>query len=129
MKKYELFDGKTMEDVFRDIYDNHEAQKKDISGILKTMAKHIIQIEDAVALGPVIQTLLDTGIKNDEQLIKMANVAQRIIAIENKVVNTSDNLGLTEEEKEKLLKQAREELEQDNQDIQDELERVKNKIK
>ena len=57
----------------------------------------------AIQLIPMIKEYLDINVKNDEQLVKLATVVQRLIAAENKGGSESE-FGLSDKEKEQLLK-------------------------
>ena len=67
------------------------------------MKKVIRHAGDMAVIGPIIKDLVDTSVKNDESLIKMAAIAQRIIGAQHKV--EGDAGFLSDEEKEQLLKQ------------------------
>ena len=54
-------------------------------------------------IGPIIKDLVDTSVRNDESLIKMAAIAQRMIASKDKTVG--EDGFLTDKEKEQLLQQ------------------------
>jgi len=51
----------------------------------------------------MIKEYLDINVKNDEQLVKLATVVQRLIAAEQKSGSESE-FGLSDKEKEQLLK-------------------------
>ena len=57
----------------------------------------------AVQLIPMIKEYLEINVKNDEQLVKLAGIVQRIIANENKGGSEAE-FGLSDKEKEQLLK-------------------------
>ena len=57
----------------------------------------------AVQLIPMIKEYLEINVKNDEQLVKLAGIVQRIIANENKGGSEAE-FGLSDREKEQLLK-------------------------
>ena len=57
----------------------------------------------AIQLIPMIKEYLDINVKNDEQLVKLATVVQRLIAAEAKSGSESE-FGLSDKEKEQLLK-------------------------
>ena len=67
------------------------------------MKKVIRHSDDMNAIGPIIKDLVDTSVRNDESLIKMAAIAQRMIASKDKV--EGDTGFLTDKEKEQLLSQ------------------------
>jgi hypothetical protein len=56
----------------------------------------------AIQLIPMIKEYLEINVKNDEQLVKLATVVQRLIAAESKGGSESE-FGLSEKEKTQLL--------------------------
>ena len=72
----------------------------DLSGLIKNTT-------DATILVPLIKEYLDISVKNDEQLIKLADIVQKLLRAESKNAEVSGAPGfLTEEEKSKLLSDA-----------------------
>ena len=67
------------------------------------MKKVIRHSGDMAVIGPIIKDLVDTSVRNDESLIKMASIAQRMIASKDK--SEGDTGFLSDDEKEQLLKQ------------------------
>ena len=97
----EIFDGKTFKDLTKDIYNNASEKKKQIQILIKEMNKMIKSIDDVVLLAPIIKEYLEVGVKNDEHLVKLASVLQRIF---NKTTSKdNDDSFLTEQEKEDLM--------------------------
>ena len=113
---FELFPGKNLSGLFEDIYNNQINKKKHISEIIHELRKSIRHSGDMAVLGPVIKDLIDTSVRNDDQLVKLATIAQRIIASNQK--SEGDSGFLTEAEREQLLA----EIEQ----VQDEVQRMDN---
>ena len=99
---FELFPGKSLSGLFKDIYDNQQNKKQRISELIAEMKKVIRHAGDMATIGPIIKDLVDTSVKNDDALIKMAAIAQRIIGAQHKA--EGDSGFLTDEEKEQLLK-------------------------
>ena len=128
MRDNELFDGVTLKTLFRDIYDNQVSKKQEINELVATLAKLITRPDDVAIIGPVLQQFVDTGVKNDEQLVKMANIIQRFVAAEMKVDTSSDGMLLTEMEKETLLKNAMQDLSATVAEVEDELINAKSKL-
>ena len=62
----------------------------------------ISDIGDATMIVPLIKEYMELGIKNDEALIKVATIFQRIFANEG---SEDNGFGISEEEKEQLLKE------------------------
>ena len=67
------------------------------------MKKVIRHSGDMAVIGPIIKDLVDTSVRNDESLIKMAAIAQRMIASKDKTLG--EDGFLTDKEKEQLLNQ------------------------
>jgi uncharacterized membrane protein YgcG len=70
---------------------------------------------DASMVVPMIKEYLEVGVKNDEHLVKLAAIVQRIVS--NTGNNTDDSGFITDEEKEQLLKQLSELEEKTNNDV------------
>ena len=131
---FELFPGKNLSGLFKDIYDNQQNKKQRISELISEMKKVIRHAGDMAVIGPIIKDLVDTSVKNDDSLIKMAAIAQRIIGAQHKA--EGDTGFLSDEEKEQLLKQLDETISQvaDEQDVKvdeltNEVEELKQKVK
>jgi hypothetical protein len=99
---YELFEGKSLSSLFKDIYDNSKHNKEQLEMLVKEVAGFIKDGDMAVQLIPMIKEYLEINVKNDEQLVKLATVVQRLIAAESKGGAESE-FGLSEKEKEQLL--------------------------
>jgi hypothetical protein len=130
---FELFPGKDLSGLFKDIYDNQQNKKQRISELISEMKKVIRHSGDMAVIGPIIKDLVDTSVRNDESLIKMASIAQRMIASKDKV--EGDTGFLSDDEKEQLLKQLDETIAEvaDEQDLKvdeltNEIEELKQKV-
>ena len=100
--EFQLFPGKSLGDLFKDIYDNQQNKKQRISELIAEMRKLVRHAGDMAVIGPILKDLIDTSVRNDDSLIKLAAIAQRIIGAQNK--SDGDSGFLTEEEKNQLLK-------------------------
>ena len=130
---FELFPGKNLSGLFKDIYENQQNKKQRISELIAEMKTVIRHAGDMAVIGPIIKDLVDTSVKNDDSLIKMAAIAQRIIGAQHKA--EGDTGFLSDEEKEQLLKQLDETISQvaDEQDIKvdeltNEVEELKQRV-
>ena len=130
---FELFPGKNLSGLFKDIYDNQQNKKQRISELIAEMKKVIRHAGDMAVIGPIIKDLVDTSVKNDDSLIKMAAIAQRIIGAQHKA--EGDSGFLSDEEKEQLLSQLEETAKEvvDEQDqkvdvLTNEIEELKQKV-
>jgi hypothetical protein len=128
---FELFKGKTLSNVFEDIYYNQRNKKQKISEYIDDLMKMITHKNDAAVLAPIVKDLIDTSVKNDEQLVKLATIAQRIISAETKTLGQEGFL--TEAERKQLLtdlKETKKEVDNiDVDDVSDYVESFKSRIK
>ena len=100
--EYEIFKGKSLSDLFKDIYDNTTRNKEQLEVLMKEVVGFIKDGDTAVQIIPMLKEYLEINVKNDDQLVKMAAVVQRIIAAESKG-GSEDEFGLSEKEKEQLM--------------------------
>jgi len=98
---FEVFEGKTLADVFKDIYNNSQSNKKQIEVLMKDLLKFVTDTASAVALVPILKEYLDVSVRNDEQLIKLASIVQKLASAESK--GSEGEFGLSELEKEQLM--------------------------
>lgn len=101
-KYYELFDDKSISDVFKDIYKNAGNTRSNAKGMIDQMKPFVKNIESAVVIGPLIREYMEIVIRSDEHLIKLADSAIRLIK-EGKIASTDGPGFLSEEEKKQLL--------------------------
>lgn len=99
--EYELFPGKKLSNLFEDIYTNQTNKKQKISNLIDEIKDKVRHAGDVAVLGVIIKDLIETSVKNDEHLLKLAQVAQRIITAEQR--GEADDGILTEAEKKQLL--------------------------
>ena len=81
---FEVFEGKTLSDVFKDIYDNSKTNKKQLEVLMKEVVGFIKDGDTAVQIIPMLKEYLEINVKNDEQLVKLATVVQRIATANSK---------------------------------------------
>ena len=123
MSDFKVFEGKTLSDVFKDIYDNSATNKKQLDILIKEIVGFIKDGDTAVQLIPAIKEYLEIKVKNDEQLVKMASIVQRLVSSESK--GSEDEYGLSDKEKEQLVGSI-EKVAQEAQDYTDEVNRKVN---
>ena len=125
---FEVFEGKSLSDLFKDIYDNTKTNKTQLEVLMKEVVGFIKDGDTAVQIIPMLKEYLEINVKNDDQLVKVAAIVQRIIAAENKGT-ADDELGLSDAEKEQLLgaiEDAATDLQKHSDDITDEIKRAEN---
>ncbi len=99
-----IFEGKTSSDVFKEIYSNSKKKDKQINSLIAELKPLIQNIGDAPVVVPLIKEYLEVSVKNDEHLIKMMAVIQRL----NNSSTTSGDSLLTDEELKQLQQIAEE---------------------
>ena len=74
----EIFDGKTLSDLFSEIHGNSTSTRAQVKALIGELKPLIENIGDATLIVPMIKEYMEIGVKNDEQLIKLATIVQRI---------------------------------------------------
>ena len=121
---YEIFEGKTLSDVFKDIYDNSKTNKQQLEVLMKEVVGFIKDGDTAVQIIPMLKEYLEINVKNDEQLVKLATIVQRITAAEKKISDSGDEFGLSENEKKQLM----DAIESDVQELQIKKDEIESSI-
>ena len=125
---YEIFEGKSLSDLFKDIYDNTERNKTQLEVLMKEVTSFIKDGDTAVQIIPMLKEYLEINVKNDDQLVKVAAIVQRIIASESKG-SSEEEFGLSEAEKEQLMsaiEDAATDLQNHSDEITDDMKRIEN---
>jgi hypothetical protein len=120
----EIFDGKTFQDLTKDIYENTTKRKTQIDLLISEIHGFITTIDDVVLVAPIIKEYMDTAVRNDEHLVKLAGVLQRIIS--KSQGESDESMLLSDEEKAELMGTLQDTVE-DLQRESDKLEATKNK--
>ena len=123
-----IFDGKTLSDMFADVYKNTEAKRGQVNGFVSNLVKLIRTPEDAAMLGPVVKEFLDVQVKSDEHIVRLVQIAQRLVTVNNK---PGESRLLTDEEKKQLLQNVKDDFEAvltEQEALQDTLDTVAHKL-
>tara|TARA_B100000287_G_scaffold391765_1_gene403649 strand:+ start:776 stop:1186 length:411 start_codon:yes stop_codon:yes gene_type:complete len=119
-KDTEIFEGKTLSSLLNDIYNNQLHTKSQIDLLCDELSKMIKNVSDVAVISPIIKDYLDVAVKNDDQLVKIANVVTKILTAKSE---SADDGILTDKEKSQLLDALNEEV----QDIQKKSDEIKTK--
>lgn len=76
---FDLYDGKKYSDLLKDIVKNHKNKQSQIKILVEQLTDMVSEPGDAVMLVPLIKGYLDSDIKNDEALVKLAQIAQKAV--------------------------------------------------
>ena len=115
----EIFEGKTFQDLTKDIYENTNKKKLQIDLLISEIHGFITTIDDVVIIAPIIKEYMEVSIKNDEHLVKLAGVLQRIISKSSSGIDDESML-LSDSEKEELMSTLQDSV----QDLQNESDRL-----
>ena len=107
--EFELFQGTNFSDLMRDIYHNSKKKSRQIEGLIKELQPLIKNTGDATVLVPMIKDYLEVSVKNDDALVKLAAVVQRLVSASMKESDDSE-FGLSDEERRQLLEEAESEV-------------------
>ena len=99
---YEVFEGKSLSDLFKDIYDNTEKNRQQLDVLTRELVTFIKDGDTAVQIVPMLKEYLEINVKNDDQLVKVAAIVQRLVSAQSKG-GSEDEYGLSEAEKQQLL--------------------------
>ncbi len=125
---YEIFEGKSLSGLFKDIYENTKTNKTQLEVLMKEVVGFIKDGDTAVQIIPMLKEYLEINVKNDDQLVKVAAIVQRIIAAENKG-SSEEEFGLSEAEKEQLMgaiEDAATDLQSHSDEIEEDMKRIEN---
>lgn len=97
-----IFKTKKFSDLMSEVYDNQKDKEKLIKSLISELKPLITSIGDATLIVPLIKEYLEIGVKNDEQLLKLATIVQRVF--QTTAAGGGENDLLSEKDKEQLLK-------------------------
>ena len=100
-----IFDDKSFGDLLKEIHKNQSKKSKQLASLIAELRPLITSLGDATVVVPLIKEYMEISVKNDDQLIKMAAIVQRL---STGTSNTGDGGMLTEEEMEQLQSVAEE---------------------
>tara|TARA_B100000282_G_scaffold257936_1_gene205029 strand:- start:226 stop:606 length:381 start_codon:yes stop_codon:yes gene_type:complete len=100
-----LFDDKSFSDLLKEIHKNQSKKSKQLASLIAELRPLITNLGDATVVVPLIKEYMEISVKNDDQLIKMAAIVQRLSVGST---NNGDGGTLTEAEMEQLQEVASE---------------------
>jgi len=90
-----LFDDKSFSDLLKEIHGNQKKKAKQLAQLISELKPLVQSLGDATVVVPLIKEYMEISVKNDDQLIKMAAIVQRL---STGTTNSGDGGLLTEEE-------------------------------
>ena len=99
-----IFDDKSFSDLLKEIHGNQKKKAKQIGQLITELKPMMTSIGDATVIVPLIKEYMDISVKNDDALLKMAAIVQRL---STGTINGDGGL-LTDAEMEQLQQVAEE---------------------
>ena len=100
-----LFDDKSFSDLLKEIHGNQRKKAKQLASLIAELRPLITNLGDATVVVPLIKEYMEISVKNDDQLIKMAAIVQRL---STGAANSGDGGLLSAEEMDQLMDVAEE---------------------
>ena len=98
-----IFEDKCFSDLLKEIHKNQSKKSKQLASLIAELRPLITSLGDATVVVPLIKEYMEISVKNDDQLIKMAAIVQRL---STGATTTGDGGMLTEEELQQLQEAA-----------------------
>ena len=90
-----LFDDKSFSDLLKEIHGNQKKKAKQLAQLIAELRPLVQSLGDATVIVPLIKEYLEISVKNDDALLKMAAIVQRL---STGTASSGDGGLLTEEE-------------------------------
>ena len=90
-----LFDDKSFSDLLKEIHGNQKKKAKQLAQLIAELRPLVQSLGDPTVVVPLIKEYMEISVKNDDALLKMAAIVQRL---STGTVNSGDGGLLTEEE-------------------------------
>lgn len=103
--EFEIYKGKKFSSLLKDIVVNSEDRNDTIQKLIDDLRVMVKTPNDAIIIIPLIKEYLDVTVKNDEQLVKLAAIVQRL-ASNSSGKEGEGAFGLSEEERKQLMEEA-----------------------
>ena len=100
-----LFDDKSFSDLLKEIHGNQKKKAKQLASLIAELRPLVQSLGDATVIVPLIKEYMEISVKNDDQLIKMAAIVQRL---STGAANSGDGGLLSAEEMDQLIDVAEE---------------------
>lgn len=74
-----VFKDKKMSDLLEEIYNNQKKKDRQINALINQLKDHVNDLGDATVVVPMIKDYLEVSVKNDEAIVKMVTIVQRML--------------------------------------------------
>ena len=100
----EIFDGKTISDLAKEIYNKHKEQDEALKSRINQLGDMVESPGDAIVIVPMLKGYFDSSLKNDEVLMKMLQIFQK--QEDKKAAGVEDSNLLTEKDIQQLFSEV-----------------------
>jgi hypothetical protein len=99
-----VYGNTTYEDLLKEIHKKSKDKDKQITALIDQLKPLIGDtVNSAIMVVPLISNYLNSSLKNDDNLIKLATLVQRTMVPDS---SGSDDFSMSDEERELILKQV-----------------------
>lgn len=105
-----VYGSTRLEDILEEIHKSTKKKRNKIEMVLDKMNNLISEPKDVIVMAPLMKDYFDLLIKNDDGLVKLATIVQRIYSAESykKLAEGEDIGNLSDEERKELMALATE---------------------
>ncbi len=104
----EIFKDYTVQDLFEQIVNNSRETRMALKDIIKDISERVKDTVDLQILSPEISDYMNTLVKNDEILLKLANIVAKSEI--NKSGEQNGQITLTPQQKQQLIKSVNQDM-------------------
>lgn len=108
MADKEIFENFSTQDLFREIVTNARETRAQLKAIIEDISKRVTDTVDLQILSPQISDYMNTLVKNDQILLKLANIVAK--SDTNRGSEQSGELTLTPQQKQQLINSVKEDV-------------------
>jgi hypothetical protein len=101
-----IFDSVTFSDIAKEIYTKKKEKDTQIQILIQELKPFVKNISDAAMLVPLIKEYMEISVKNDEILVKLSSIIQKLIVSDTANSSGDNEFGLSADEKKQLLQEA-----------------------
>lgn len=100
---FEIFKGKSFKDLCKDIYANQLQRKAQIESLINDLRKMCVSVDDLPIVIPFIKDYINAANVNDEHLIRLAAIIQKLIVADEQTKVAGGGLGMSDEERRQIM--------------------------
>ena len=101
-----IFEDKSFSDLLKEIHKNQTKKSKQLASLIAELRPLITSLGDVTVVVPLIKEYMEISVKNDDHLLKMADIVQRL----STGGSTKGDAGLLTEDEIQQLQEAAEEI-------------------